>query len=166
MEARNIPPSGKQVTVKDMVVLTDWLHKSVNVTGRLEEHNVVTCRAKLGAPRLSHRVTIDTRLVEPFDARLGSMFQFIGEVKEEEEDQRGNRWDEAAGGGGGGGLHKTRAVAAVVVEARVVRNCDGLDLVAYEQALRKQREYLASRRAAGGGGGGSGGDGGGGGGGG
>ncbi|KAL8596272.1 hypothetical protein ACOMHN_021312 [Nucella lapillus] len=128
MEARNIPSSGQLVTVEDLIVLSDWLHKSISITGRLIEHDVTTCCVKLGgSSKQEHCVPIDTRLVEPFEAKLGCVFQFTGEVTEVKL---------------GGSDRET-----VVVEARVVRNCDGLDLVKYQQALRAQREYFALRQA-------------------
>ena len=68
---------------------------------------------------------VDTTLVEPFDAKIGSLFQFIGEVKPH-------------GGEGESAL-------VLQLQARVVRCCDGLDLLMYEQALKTQRKYLSSR---------------------
>lgn len=60
--------------------------------------------------------------MEPFPAKIGSLFQFIGEIVD------------------GSGEEQ------FVVQARVVRHVDGLDMVLYEQALQAQQEYLKSRQ--------------------
>ena len=78
-------------------------------------------------PKTQAFVVIDTTLVEPFDAKIGSLFQFIGEIK------------------GHGKEEENTAVSQLQVQARIVRCCDGLDLLMYEHALKTQREYLKSR---------------------
>ena len=64
---------------------------------------------------------MSTSLIEPFCAKLGSLFQFIGEV-----DCVSERHD-------------------LKLIARVVRCVDGIDLVMYEKALTVQRQYLEQR---------------------
>ena len=124
-----------------------------------------TCRAKLGSGKVKHQVTIDTALVEPFNARLRSQYQFIGEVIEvsdahEKTDGRFSHErdletdDRIPQEGGEGDRDRPSGVkrcgrdaetAVVVVQARLVRNVDDLDLVMFEQALKAQRQYLKLR---------------------
>ena len=66
------------------------------------------------------QLTVDTKLIEPFHARLGSVFQFIGEL------------DTSAPG------------VELALRARVVQRVDGIDVAMYYSALDSQREYLKS----------------------
>ena len=61
---------------------------------------------------------IDTRLIEPLEGIQGNLCQVIGEV---ENGKISNEF---------------------VLKARVFRRVDDLDLVLYEKALMKQREFL------------------------
>lgn len=102
--------------------ISKLLGKSVCVTGRLSEHEVSSCMAKLLDPQNKADMSIDTSLIEPFEARSGSLFQMIGEL------ERGKQGD-------------------VVLKARVVRCVDGLDMALYRKAVECQRTYLEKRQA-------------------
>ena len=98
----------------------------LNSSHRLDQHDISNCRAKLVDPKTQTFLVVDTTLVEPFAANIGSLFQFIGEMEVE----HGKEED---------------STTVPQLQARIVRCCDGLDLLMYEQALRTQREYLKSR---------------------
>ncbi|ESO90660.1 hypothetical protein LOTGIDRAFT_123095, partial [Lottia gigantea] len=74
--------------------------------------------AVLVDPKSNKSLLINTRLVEPFSAKLGSLFQFIGE------------------------LDAPTGSLDVSLVARVVRCVDGLDMTLYHQAIHAQRQYL------------------------
>lgn len=95
---------------------------SVCVTGRLTEHEVSACIAKLLDPQDKSELSIDTSLIEPFEARSGSLFQMIGEL------EPGRHGD-------------------IVLKARVVRCVDGLDMPLYRKAIECQRTYLEKRKS-------------------
>lgn len=95
--------------------------QSVCVTGRLTEHLVGQCTAKLCDPQSKAELVINTSLIEPFEARFGSLFQMIGEL---ETGYQG--YD-------------------LVMKARVVRCVDGLDISLYKKAVQCQRNYLEKR---------------------
>nr|KAG5692571.1 hypothetical protein BaRGS_024131 [Batillaria attramentaria] len=69
------------------------------VVSMLDEHDVETCQATLVDPKTQKQLQVDTSLVEPFPAKVGSLFQLIGEVMD-------NRDKDGAG---------------LVLQARVVR---------------------------------------------
>lgn len=98
------------------------LGHSVNVIGRLTVHEVSNCLAKLADPQSKSELCVDTSLIEPFDARFGSLFNMIGELED------GNQNE-------------------IVLRARVVRCVDGLDLSLYRKAIESQRRYLENRNA-------------------
>lgn len=122
--------------VEGLAIYADVGGKSVNVTGRLSEHDIDDCIAKLVDPQTKKELTIDTSLIEPFGARLGSLFQMIGEL-------------ETIGSGdfrtSGSGDFRTKVGNCVVLKARVVRCVDGMDLALYRKALQLQREFLSKK---------------------
>ena len=70
---------------------------------------------------LSHQaLEVDTTLLGQFPFQVGSLFQFIGEMRTEQETKK------------------------LCMAARVGRNVDGLDLGMYEQALKIRRDFLQS----------------------
>ncbi|KAK7105705.1 CST complex subunit TEN1-like [Littorina saxatilis] len=123
MEVRNIPSFGEPFLLQELVEPSQWMQSSISVLGRLDQHDTGHCRARLVEPKSQASLTVDTTLVEPFDARIGSLFHFIGEMKPGDMDKE----------------------SAMVLAARIVRSCDGLDLTMYEKALKAQRDYLKSR---------------------
>lgn len=115
--------SGKPTFIEEIDQCEDKmsLHgRSVCITGRLTEHQVSDCVAKLMDLQNKSVVCIDTSLIEPFDARFGSLFQMIGEI----------------------GCGKENNI---VLKARVVRCVDGLDMSLYRKAIECQRMYLEKR---------------------
>jgi hypothetical protein len=92
---------------------------------------------------------VDTRLLEAMPLATHSLFQVIGELRRQE-DQPGVRIE-----------HRTRVPCGVcgacavcadcpnrrvqgyVLEARVARNVDGLDVGLYDEALRLKRQFEA-----------------------
>lgn len=96
--------------------------QSVCVTGCLTEHDCVKCMAKIRDHQSKQDLYVDTKLIEPFNARYGSLFQMIGEL-----DVDGKDGD-------------------IVLKARVVRCVDGLDLTLYKKAVQCQRMYFEKRK--------------------
>ncbi|XP_071094994.1 uncharacterized protein [Haliotis cracherodii] len=126
MAARNLPSHGEPLIIDEIFQrlssdIASIDGKSARIVGRLEEHNIHTCTAQVVDSNNRRPLTIDTRLVEPFSAKIGSLFQFIGEL-----DCASN--------------------TNVTLKARVVRCVDGLDMKMYQKALVAQRQYLASRK--------------------
>lgn len=115
--------SGKPTFIEEIVEqmkTVDLDGQAVCVTGRLKEHDVINCLAKLTDPQTKADLHVNTVLIEPFDARFGSLFQMIGELE-------------------------NRGSNSVVLKARVVRCVDGIDMILYRKALEYQRNYLEKR---------------------
>ena len=70
----------------------------------------------------SYQLTINTQFIEPFQSRLGSMFQFIGEMPS-----------------------NVTSSEDMVVQARVVRCVDGIDVTMYYNACDVRRKFFESR---------------------
>ncbi|XP_041373570.1 CST complex subunit TEN1-like [Gigantopelta aegis] len=124
--AKTLPQSGEPLLISEIFdrLATDAASlegKSIRVTGRLQTHNVHDSTVMVTDPKSTKSLIVDTSLIEPFCAKLGSLFQFIGEVDCLSED------------------------CDMKLTARVVRCVDGLDLVMYEKALAVQRQYLEQR---------------------
>ncbi|XP_045691605.1 CST complex subunit TEN1 [Phyllostomus hastatus] len=90
--------------------------------GRLCLYDVTQSRATLTAQRGSeqHQVRVCTRLVEPFQAQVGSLYTVLGELEHQKD----------------GGS---------VVKARVLTCVEGMNLALLEQAIGEQRAYLGER---------------------
>ncbi|XP_035673112.1 uncharacterized protein LOC118413691 [Branchiostoma floridae] len=147
--ARNLPDSGEVVRISEIFLrgAEELDGQAVRVMGkvfhggmrsptlvvycmlfplaRLETHDIIGCTAELSNVERSknssphQQLSVDTRLIEPFQARLGSIFQMIGET------------EFTAGG--------------PLLHARVVRCVDGIDTAVYYKALDMQRQYLKER---------------------
>ncbi|KAL5019640.1 hypothetical protein ScPMuIL_002532 [Solemya velum] len=82
--AGNLPDSGEILLVEEIIESDRDFSllegKCVRVIGRLEEHNLNGCIARISDPRSGRSLHVDTLLVEPFDATLLSLFQFVGEL--------------------------------------------------------------------------------------
>lgn len=118
--------SGKPIFIDE--IIEDMKHMDLNgssicVTGRLIEHDVDVCLAKLSDPQTKKELCVDTAFIEPFEARFGSLFQMIGEL-ETRSDKIGNN---------------------AVLKARVVRCVDGMDMALYRKAVEYQRAHLQKR---------------------
>ena len=125
--------SGAPVFIDEIVVGTSACAQegqSVCVIGRLTDHEVDTCVARLTDPLTKRELTVDTSLIEPFGARLGSLFQMIGEL------ETSNK---------GGNLGTTAKRGNLVLRTRVVRCVDGLDFTMYKKAISLQRDFLSTR---------------------
>ncbi|XP_072049120.1 uncharacterized protein [Amphiura filiformis] len=125
--AGNLPPSGVILRLREVCERRpqEMTGKSVRVMGKLASHNVIQRQAAITSAERNDqqsRLNIDTKLIEPFDARLGSIFQFIGE------------------------LEISALSGELVLCARVVQCIDGIDVAMYYNALDLQREYLESSR--------------------
>lgn len=91
--------------------------------GRLCLYDVTQSRVTLRAPHGSdqHQVLVCTKLVEPFQAQVGSLYVVLGELEHTE----------------GGGS---------VVKARVLTCAEGINLPLLEQAIQEQRLYQQERQ--------------------
>lgn len=115
--------SGKPTFIEEINECSDpgkLIGQSVSVVGRLTMHEVSECTAKLADPSTKSDMLINTTLIEPFEARVGSLFHLIGEIESSNDDR-------------------------VVLKARVVRCVDGLDLALYKKAIEGQRKYFELR---------------------
>ncbi|XP_071172524.1 CST complex subunit TEN1-like [Mytilus edulis] len=91
---------------------------SVRINGRLLQHDFQNCRAFLADPKTGCSLKVNTSLIEPLE-EAGSLFQLIGELSH-------------SGG-------------ETILNARLVRCIDGMDLVIYKKALELQRQYFQDR---------------------
>ncbi|KAK3272256.1 hypothetical protein CYMTET_19434 [Cymbomonas tetramitiformis] len=113
--------------------------KSVRVTGRLKKLDALTGEATISQHSLE--LAIDTSYLRGVSLLQGSMFQIIGDFRlivnelraKEGGDLSGVRSDD---------LNSPRRP---LIQARIARNVDGIDMQLYEQALGLRRTYLANR---------------------
>ncbi|XP_030834078.1 uncharacterized protein LOC115918432 [Strongylocentrotus purpuratus] len=124
--AGNLPPHGDILRLSEIHERGPLLMagKSVRVMGKLTRYDAIEQLALITSSERNstHHLQVNTRLVEPFQSRIGSTFQFIGEMPSEMERD-----------------------ADMVVHARVVRCVDGIDSTMYYNACDVQRKFLASR---------------------
>ncbi|XP_009597153.1 CST complex subunit TEN1 [Nicotiana tomentosiformis] len=111
--------SGALVTLEELVPSSPYFKHGVSlrVTGKLQEYNVGTAVAVIVDRNAS--LEIDTRHLN-LNLRVGSIFQFIGE------------------------LHLEPGHEAIL-KARVGRNVDGMDLNLYRQSLQLLRDFQAGQ---------------------
>lgn len=90
--------------------------------GRLCFYDVTQSRVTLTAQRGSeqHQVLVCTKLVEPFQAQVGSLYTVLGELEHQKD-------------------------GGPVVKARVLTCVEGMNLALLEQAIGEQRAYLRGR---------------------
>ncbi|XP_069849067.1 CST complex subunit TEN1 [Dipodomys merriami] len=90
--------------------------------GRLCLYDMTQSRVTLRAQRGSdqHQVLVCTRLVEPFQAQVGSLYMVLGELEHQKD----------------GGF---------LVKARVLTCVEGMNLPLLEKAIQEQRLYLQER---------------------
>ncbi|OAY77306.1 CST complex subunit TEN1 [Ananas comosus] len=89
---------------------------SLRVTGKLQEYSVETAVAVISDSGAS--LKIDTRHLRDVVFRIGSIYQFIGELLIQSDDD-------------------------AILQARVGRNVDGIDLNLYYQSLQLRRQFEA-----------------------
>ena len=115
--------SGTPTFIEEITENKEKLNSSsVCIIGKLVDHNVGMCQGTLIDPSNKQEVRIDTSLIEPFDAKFGSLFHMIGELN-----SSGSSGDD------------------IVLKTRVVRCVDGIDLTMYRKAVECQRLYLSKR---------------------
>ncbi|XP_074199837.1 CST complex subunit TEN1 isoform X1 [Camelus bactrianus] len=90
--------------------------------GRLHSYDMTQSRVTLTAQHGSdqHQILVCTKLVEPFQAQVGSLYTVLGELEHQRD----------------GGS---------VVKARVLTCVEGTNLPLLEQAIREQRMYRQER---------------------
>ncbi|KAL3856576.1 hypothetical protein ACJMK2_011311 [Sinanodonta woodiana] len=126
MDRRGMPSSGEPVLIGEILQkLADKTAeldgKSVKITGRLEDHDVQNCTTRITDPQTASSITVDTRLIEPFTVKSGSLVQVIGELDCLVDNH------------------------PVVLKAVIIRCVDGLDITMYKKALESQRQYFSNR---------------------
>ncbi|XP_033641200.1 CST complex subunit TEN1-like [Asterias rubens] len=122
--AWNLPESAEIMKLQEVIDSASQLTgKAVRLIAKLDTYDCVKQRATLCSIDRQHnqRFLLDTRFIEPFHARPGSVFQFIGEL------------DSASSN------HQP------ILRARVVRCVDGMDVAMYNKALDAQRKFFKSR---------------------
>ncbi|KAG0476892.1 hypothetical protein HPP92_013733 [Vanilla planifolia] len=90
--------------------------QSLRVTGRLEIHSSESAIAVIVDGGVTLRV--DTQHLRDINFRISSIYQFIGELKIQEGNQ-------------------------AILEARIGRNVDGMDLNLYHQSIQLRRKFEA-----------------------
>ncbi|PRQ42333.1 CST complex subunit TEN1 [Rosa rugosa] len=111
--------SGALVLLQDLHPFSPYFKQgaSLRVTGKLQGYSVETAIATVVDGNDS--LKIDTKLLRELNIRVGSMYQFIGELHIEPNNE-------------------------AVLQARVGRNVDGIDLKLYYQSLQLLRQFQAN----------------------
>eukprot|EP00262_Sarcandra_glabra_P004280 TRINITY_DN1523_c2_g1_i2.p1 TRINITY_DN1523_c2_g1~~TRINITY_DN1523_c2_g1_i2.p1 ORF type:complete len:125 (+),score=11.85 TRINITY_DN1523_c2_g1_i2:214-588(+) len=94
---------------------------SLRVTGKLQEYCVETAIAVIVDGNIS--LKIDTQHLRDINFRVGSIYQFIGEFLVQPDN-------------------------TAMLQARVGRNVDGIDLNLYHQSLQLRRQFEANHTSA------------------
>ncbi|NXI69357.1 TEN1L protein, partial [Anseranas semipalmata] len=97
--------------------------EALRTFGRLCCYDLARSEAVLSAQHSSaqHRVCVDTRLVEPFEAQLGSLYMVLGEAEHREGE-------------------------SPVIKARILTCVEGMNVPLLEQAIQEQRKYFNERQ--------------------
>ncbi|KAI5346190.1 PREDICTED: CST complex subunit TEN1 [Prunus dulcis] len=110
--------SGALVSLQDLHPSSSYFKQgaSLRVTGKLQEYSVETAIATIidGSDSLK----INTQHLRELSFRVGSIYQFIGELLIQPDNE-------------------------AVLQARVGRNVDGIDLNLYYQSLQLLRQFQA-----------------------
>uniref|UniRef100_A0A0V0GYK9 Putative CST complex subunit TEN1-like n=1 Tax=Solanum chacoense TaxID=4108 RepID=A0A0V0GYK9_SOLCH len=111
--------SGALVNLEELVPSSQHFKDgiSLRVTGKLQDYDVETAVAVIVDRNASLKV--DTQHLN-INLRIGSIFQFIGELLLEPDNE-------------------------AILKARVGRNMDGMDLNLYRQSLQLLRDFQAGR---------------------
>ncbi|KAB2621573.1 hypothetical protein D8674_023755 [Pyrus ussuriensis x Pyrus communis] len=111
--------SGALVTLQDLHPSSPYFKQgaSLRVTGRLHDYSVETAIATIAHG--SERLKINTQHLRELSFRVGSIYQFIGELLIQPDNE-------------------------AVLQARVGRNVDGIDLNLYHQSLQLIRQFQAN----------------------
>ncbi|CAN6581889.1 unnamed protein product [Malus baccata var. baccata] len=110
--------SGALVTLQDLHPSSSYFKQgaSLRVTGKLHDYSVETAIATIVDG--SERLKINTQHLRELSFRVGSIYQFIGELLIQLDNE-------------------------AVLQARVGRNVDGIDLNLYHQSLQLLRQFQA-----------------------
>ncbi|XP_032055618.1 CST complex subunit TEN1 [Aythya fuligula] len=97
--------------------------EALRTFGRLSCYDLARSEAILSAQhsKAQHRVHVDTRLVEPFEAQLGSLYMVLGEAEHREGENP-------------------------VIKARILTCVEGMNVPLLEQAVQEQRKYFSERQ--------------------
>ncbi|XVE89598.1 hypothetical protein DITRI_Ditri20bG0008800 [Diplodiscus trichospermus] len=119
MASRAIKP-GVVVTPPELQSSSEFFKEgaSLRVTGKLQEYSVETAIAVIADQ--SAILKIDTQHLREISFRVGSIFQFIGELHIQPNNE-------------------------AILQARIGRNVDGIDLNLYHQSLQLVRQFQAER---------------------
>ncbi|XP_042480257.1 CST complex subunit TEN1 [Macadamia integrifolia] len=111
---------GVLVSLQDLYPSSPFFKQGVSlrVTGKLQDYSVDTAIAIISDGNFS--LKIDTQHLRNLNLRLGSIYQFIGELFIEANNQ-------------------------ATLLARVGRNVDGIDLSLYSQSLQLLRKFQADQ---------------------
>uniref|UniRef100_A0A6P3Z6L0 CST complex subunit TEN1 n=1 Tax=Ziziphus jujuba TaxID=326968 RepID=A0A6P3Z6L0_ZIZJJ len=112
--------SGALVALQDLHPSSQYYSQgtSLRVTGKLQEYSVETAIAIIADG--SANLKINTQHIRDLNFRVGSIYQFIGELL----------------------IHTDNEA---VLQARVGRNVDGMDLNLYHQSLRLLKQFQANQ---------------------
>lgn len=112
--------SGALVTLPELNPSSQFYEEgaSLRVTGKLQDYAVETAMAIIADGTAI--LKIDTQHLRDLSFRVGSIYQFIGELHIQPDDE-------------------------AILQARVGRNVDGLDLSLYHQSLQLLRQFQADR---------------------
>lgn len=112
--------SGALVTLPELNPSSQFYEEgaSLRVTGKLQDYSVETAMAIIADGNAI--LKIDTQHLRDLSFRVGSIYQFIGELHIQPDDE-------------------------AILQARVGRNVDGLDLSLYHQSLQLLRQFQADR---------------------
>ncbi|XP_050223617.1 CST complex subunit TEN1 [Mercurialis annua] len=111
---------GQLVTLHDLHPISPFFKQgsSIRVTGKLQEYNVETAIAIIADGNAI--LKIDTQHLRDLSFRIDSAYQFIGELLIQPDNE-------------------------AILQARVGRNVDGIDLNLYKQSLQLLRRFQAER---------------------
>lgn len=112
--------SGELVSLEDLHPNSPYFKQgaSLRVTGKLEEYSVETAIAVVvdGSAKLK----INTEHLREISFRIGSIYQFIGELRIQPDNE-------------------------AVLQSRVGRNVDGINLSLYHESIQLLRQFQANR---------------------
>ncbi|XVF05997.1 hypothetical protein REPUB_Repub06bG0009900 [Reevesia pubescens] len=110
--------SGALVTLPELQPSSEFFKEgaSVRVTGKLQEYSLETAIVVIADQ--SATLKIDTQHLRELSFRVGSVFQFIGELHIQPNNE-------------------------AILQARTGRNVDGIDLNLYHQSLQLVRQFQA-----------------------
>ncbi|KAK5786509.1 CST complex subunit TEN1 [Gossypium arboreum] len=116
--ASNAIKSGALVTLPELQPSSEFFKEgaSLRVTGKLQEYSVETAIAVIADQGATLKV--DTQHLRELSFRIGSIFQFIGELN-------------------------IQPNYEAILQARTGRNVDGIDLDLYYQSLQQLRQFQA-----------------------